>query len=102
MQMTSEWHERANATMALPACGRTVHHLLLRWVQSYLQARDHRDSRLFPEWDFERLTMEVVLHSHCLRASRTLLGGALLGRTTSLALGKQDFGTPFPPDLGRR
>ena len=102
IQMTSAWHERANATMALPACGRTVHHLALRWVQPFLQARGHGDPHPNPEWDFELLTMEVVIHQHCLRSSRSLLGGALLGSTTSLNENTQDFGTPPSTDLRGR
>jgi len=102
IQMTSAWHERANTTMALPARGRSVHHLPARLVQVSLKARGHFVHRPFPGWDFELLTMEVVLHTHCLRASRALLGGALLGSTTSLDLSQQDFGTPPPPDLGGR
>ncbi len=102
IQMTSAWHERANTTMALPARGRSVHHLPARLVQVSLKARGHFVHRPFPGWDFELLTMEVVLHTHCLRASRALLGGALLGSTTSLDLSQQDFGTPPPTDLGGR
>jgi hypothetical protein len=102
IQMTSAWHERANTTMALPVCGRTVHHIPARLVQASLQARGHFVHRPFPDWKFELLTMEVVLHTHCLRASRSLLGGALLGSTTSLDLRQQDFGTPPPTDLGGR
>jgi hypothetical protein len=102
IQMTSEWHKRANTTMALPTCGRTVHHVPLRWVQAFFQARGHGDPRPIPDWDFKLLTVEVVLHQHCLRASRSLLGGALLGSTTSLNLGKQGFGTPPSTDLGGR
>ncbi len=102
IQMTSAWHERANTTMALPACGRTVHHIPAQFVQLSLQARGHFVHRRFPDWEFELLTMEVVLHTHCLRASRSLLGGALLGSTTSLDQRRQDFGTPPPTDLGGR
>ncbi len=102
IQITSEWHERANTTMALPACGRPVHHIPLRWVQAFLQARDRFDPRPIPDWDFELLTMEIVLHQHCLRASRSLLGGSLLGSTTSLNEGTRDFGTPPSTDLGGR
>ncbi len=88
--------------MALPACSRTVHHIPLRFTQAFLQARGQGDPRPFPGWEFELLTMEVVLHPHCLRSSRALLGGALLGSTTSLNLGQREFGTPPPPDLGGR
>jgi hypothetical protein len=102
IQMTSAWHERANTIMALPACGRTVHHIPAWLVQAFLQARGHFVHRPFPDWEFELLTMELVLHTHCLRASRSLLGGALLGSTTSLDLRRQDFGTPPPTDLGGR
>jgi hypothetical protein len=100
VQMTSAWHERANTTMALPARDRSVHHIPGRLVPAFLQARGHYDHRPFSGWDFELLTMEVILHPHCLRASRRLLGGALLGSTTSLDLSRQDFGTP--PSIGLR
>ena len=106
IQMTSEWFERANETMALAACGRTVHHLPTEEVQSFLHYRGHRASPITPEWSFELLTMEVVLHPHCLRASRSLLGGALVQtghRQVARRDGKKtDFGPPPSPDLGGR
>ncbi len=102
VQMTSAWHERANTTMTLPARSRSVHHIPGRLVPAFLQARGHYAHRPFPDWDFELLTMEVVLHPHCLRACRLLLGGALLGSTTSLDLSQQDFGTPPSTDLRGR
>ena len=48
IQMTSAWHERANTTMALPARGRSVHHIPARLVQVSLKARGHFVHRPFP------------------------------------------------------
>jgi hypothetical protein len=59
MRMTAAWHEQANTTMTLAASGRTVHHIPLAYVHSFLCERGNVDVFLFPDWDFELLTMEV-------------------------------------------
>jgi hypothetical protein len=101
MQMDAAWHERANITMALITNKRTVHHIPLAYVQRFLRERGNVDVFVFPDWDFELLTMEVVLHPHCLRASRSLLGTALMDPQHRQKKGR-DFGPPPPPDLGGR
>ncbi len=92
--------------MALAACGRTVHHLPTEEVLSFLYYRGHRASLILPELTFELLNMEIVLHPHCLRASRALLGDAIVKtehRKTARREGKKtDFGPPPSPDLGGR
>jgi hypothetical protein len=82
-QMDAAWHERANTTMALSANNRTVHHIPLACVQRYLRKRGNVDVFVFPNWDFELLTMEEVLHPNCLRASCSLLVGALIDPSTA-------------------
>jgi hypothetical protein len=101
MQMDVSWHERANATMGLAANSRTVHHIQLAYVQRFLHERGNVDVFVFSNWDFELLTMEVVLHPHCLRASRSLLGGALIDHQHREKK-RRGFGPPPPPDLRGR
>jgi hypothetical protein len=101
MQMDAAWHERANTTMALIANKRTVHHIPLAYVQRFLFERGNVDVFVFPDWDFELLTMEVMLHPHCLRASRSLLGTALMDPQHRQKK-RRDFGPSPPPDLGGR
>ena len=101
MVMSQEWHERANETMALPACGRSVHHVPRSWVLPMLVLKSQRDLPPYPAWEFELLTQEVVIHRHCLRASKPLVGSPLYG-TKSVRSNGEDFGPPPPPDLGRR
>jgi hypothetical protein len=94
MQMTSEWHEQANHTMALPACGRSVHHVPLRWVLPILLLRGQREVPLLPEWDCEIMSHEVVIHRHCLRASRHLLGTMCYDDHDKPSQSQPDFGAP--------
>jgi hypothetical protein len=68
MEMPSEWHEQANATMALPACGRSVHHVPLRWVLPVLLHRGQREVLTLPEW----VSHEVTIHRHCLPSKHLL------------------------------
>jgi hypothetical protein len=102
MQTTSTWHSKAEATMGLPACGRVVQHVPLRWVRLLLLNRWTRTLPPPADWDFEILSMEVMLHSHYLRASRPLLEMSLFKTDTPDANSSSDFGTPLPPDLGER
>ncbi len=77
MVMSKEWHERANETMALSTCGRSVHHVPRSWVLSMLILKAQRVLPPCPEWEFELLIQEVVIHRHCLRASKPLVGTTL-------------------------
>jgi hypothetical protein len=101
MAMSKEWHERANETMALPACGRSVHHVPRSWVLPMLILKAQRDLPPYPQWEFELLTQEVVIHRHCLRASKPLVGTTLYD-AHDVCSSWEDFGPPPPPDLGRR
>jgi hypothetical protein len=110
MVMSQEWHERANETMTLPAFGRSVHHVPPSWVLPMLILKAQRHLPPYPEWKFELLTQEVVIHRHCLRASKPLVGITLYDakdvQITSWSEGvvgtNPDFGPPPPSDLGRR
>jgi hypothetical protein len=110
MVMTAEWHARANETMALPACGRSVHHIPWSWVLPMLILKAQRDLPQCPEWEFELLTQEVVIHRHCLRASKPLIGTTLYDAKDILAPSwsegvvgtNPDFGPPPSSDLRRR
>jgi hypothetical protein len=55
MQMSSEWHEKANTTMALQACGRSIHHVPLRWVLPTLLRRDQHNTLTLPEWNLSQI-----------------------------------------------
>ena len=101
MVMNKEWHERANGTMALPACGRSVHHVPLSWVLPMILLKAQRDLPPYPEWEFELLTQEVVIHRHCLRASKPLVGAPIYD-VRDVCSSWEDFGPPPPQDLGRR
>ncbi len=94
MQMTSEWHEQANNTMALPACGRSVHHVLLRWVLPILLLRGQREAPTLPEWESEILSHEVIIHRHGLRASKHLLGTMCYDDRDKAPRSPPDFGAP--------
>ncbi len=87
--------------MALAAYSRTVHHVPVVSVQSLIQARREREAPLLPVWDFELLTMEVVIYPYCLRESRSILGGALV-YPKYREKKRWDFGPPSSPDLGGR
>jgi hypothetical protein len=86
--------------MALAASGRSVHHIPLAYVQRYLHERCNVDVFSYPEWYFELLTMEVILHPHCLRASRSLLGSALVD-PKHREKKRRDFGPPPVPSRPR-
>ncbi len=101
MHTTSNWHSKAKSTMGLPACGRVVHQVPRAWVRPLLLNRWTRVLPPHPDWEFEILSMEVVIHSHSLRASRPLLELSLF-RQDSPGSSSSDFGTPPPPDLGGR
>jgi hypothetical protein len=60
-----------------------------------------RDLPPYPEWEFELLTQEIVIHRHCLRASKPLLGTPLYDARDARS-SWEDFGPPPSPDLGRR
>jgi hypothetical protein len=92
MQMPSEWHEQANKTMALPACGWSVHHVPLRWVLPVLLRRGQREAPTLPEWKCEVLSQEVIIHRHCLRASKHLLCTTHYDAKDQRS--QPDFGTP--------
>ena len=94
MQMTSEWHEQANQTMALPACGRSVHHVPLRWVLPILLLRGQREAPVLPEWECEILSHEVIIHRHCLRSSKHLLGTTCYDDRDKAPRSQPDFGAP--------
>jgi hypothetical protein len=94
MEMPSEWHERANATMALPACGRSVHHVPFRWVLPVLLRRGNREAPTVPEWECEVLSHEVIIHRHCLRASKHLLCTAVYDDKDNASRSQPDFGAP--------
>jgi hypothetical protein len=94
MEMPSEWHEKANATMALPACGRSVHHVPLRWVLPVLLRRGQREVLILPEWECEVLSHEVTIHRHCLRASKFLLGTAIYDDRDKAPQPQPDFAEP--------
>ena len=94
MQMTTEWHEQANHTMALPACGRSVHHVPLRWVLPILLLRGQREAPTRPDWDCEIMSHEVVIHRHCLRASKHLLGTMCYDDRDKPSQAEPDFGAP--------
>jgi hypothetical protein len=49
MLMDQEWHERANATMALPACGRSGHHVPRNLVRPLLATRVQPDVPVFED-----------------------------------------------------
>ena len=103
MIMDQEWYERANATMALPACGRSVHQVPRNMVRPLLATRAQRDVPVFQDWEFEILTQEVVIHRHCLRSSKPLMGTTVYDDADSKpAPPRQDFGVPPPADLGWR
>jgi hypothetical protein len=102
MLMDQEWHERANVTMALPACGRSVHHVPRNLVRPLLATRGQRDVPVFEDWEFEVLTQEVVIHRHCLRPSKPLVGTTLYDDKDLDPAPRPDFGVPPPADLGRR
>ena len=103
MIMDQEWHERANATMALPACGRSVHQVPRNLVLPLLNTRAQRDVPVFVDWEFEVLTQEVVIHRHCLRSSKPLVGTTLYDEKDLVDTPpRSDFGVPPPADLGRR
>ncbi len=97
IQMTSAWHERANTTMALPACGRTVHYIPLRLVQAFLQARGHCDQRLFPDWLGVRTPHDGGRPPHALFARLSLsLGGCSAGQHHLLRFGTTGFWDTAP------
>jgi hypothetical protein len=102
MRTTAEWHKRAESTMGIPACGRLVQHVPQAWVRPLLLNRWPRQLAPHPDWEFEILSMEVVLQSHWLRASRPLLEISLFKTDAPDAHSSSDFGTPLPPDLGGR
>jgi hypothetical protein len=102
MLMDQEWHERANATMALPACGRSVHHVPLCLVRPLLRIRGQRNVPILADWEFEVLTQEVVIHRHCLRNSKLLVGTTLYDDKDLAPEPRPDFGAPSPSALGRR
>jgi hypothetical protein len=102
MQTTSDWHSKAESTMGLPACGRVAQHVPQAWVRPLLLHRWPRELPPHPDWEFEILSMEVVLHSHCLRASRPLLDISLFRNDSLDSHSSSDFGTSPPPDLGGR
>jgi hypothetical protein len=94
-RMTPEWHEEANATMmALPACGRSVHHVPFRWVLPVLLRRGNREAPTVPEWECEVLSHEVIIHRHCLRTSKRLLCTAVYDDKDSAPRSEPDFGAP--------
>ena len=93
MVMSKEWHERANETMALPACGRSVHHVPRSWVLPMLILKAQRDLPPCPEWEFELLTQEVFIHRHCLHASKPLVGTTLYD-AKDVVRANPDFGAP--------
>jgi hypothetical protein len=94
MERPSEWHEQANATTALPACGRSVHHVPLRWVLPVLLRRGQREVLTLPEWECEVLSHEVTIHRHCLRASKPLLCTAIYDDRDRTSQSQPDFGEP--------
>jgi hypothetical protein len=102
MQTTSEWHSKAESTMGLPACGRVVHQVPRAWVRPLLLNRWTRVLPPHPEWEFEILSMEVMLHSHFLRAARPLLGISLFKSEAEDSRSSPDFDMPSPSDLGGR
>jgi hypothetical protein len=94
MHMPSEWHERANTTMALPACGRSVHHVTLRRILPTLLRRGQRETLTLPEWEFEVLCHEFIIHRHCVRASKSLVGTAFYDDRDRAPNSDPDFGSP--------
>ncbi len=94
MEMPSEWHEQANATMALPACGRSVHHVPFRWVLPVLPRRGNREAPTVLEWECEVLSHEVIIHRHCLRTSKRLLCTAVYDDKDNDPRPETDFGAP--------
>ena len=69
--------------------------------QEYTRAQ--RDVPVFVDWEFEVLTQEVVIHRHCLRSSKPLVGTTLYDEKDLVDTPpRSDFGVPPPADLGRR
>ena len=92
MQMTAEWHGQANQTMALPARGRSVRHVPIRWVLPVLLLRGQREDLTLPEWECEVFSQEVIISRHCLRGSTHVVGRTLNALGNPFA--QPDFGAP--------
>ena len=63
MRMTADWFATAKRYLALPAHGRSVHHVTGDEVQAILNSTDYEPPTP-KDWEFEVLTKKVVFHAH--------------------------------------
>ena len=64
MRMTADWFATAKRYLALPAHGRSVHHVKGHEVQAILSSANHDSLPTPQDWEFEVLTKKVVFHAH--------------------------------------
>ena len=64
MRMTADWFATAKRYFALPAHGRSVHHVKGHEVQAILSSTNYDSLPTPHDWEFEVLTKKVVFHAH--------------------------------------
>jgi hypothetical protein len=64
MRMTADWFATAKRHLALPAHGRSVHHVKGHEVQAILSTTNYDSLPTPQDWEFEVLTKKVVFHTH--------------------------------------